>query len=156
MIPKCFLYEWGQCTTTMVNPREDLTLSGKLFIDNLTLVYTVLYNYSKSVGWFQIFMSRTLVWNYLLPVICSETYVFGLREYWLTDCATIGNYRLSMQQSTRYRFYNDVIMSVDRVTVHSFRFFNDNFQRNMLLQPKSIHKWHASPMARFTHFTVVP
>jgi hypothetical protein len=57
-------------------------------------------------------------------------------------------YRLFMPQSTRYRFYNDVIISVDRVKVTSFMLiFNDNFQRNILLQPKivkTVNKWHAS------------
>jgi hypothetical protein len=62
----------------------------------------------------------------------------------------ITDYRLFMPQSARNRcrFYNDVIISVDRVKVTSFMsLFNDNFQRNMLLQPKivkTVNKWHAS------------
>jgi hypothetical protein len=32
-------------------------------------------------------------------------------------CATIRNYRLFMPQSTQYRFYNDIIISVDRIKV---------------------------------------
>ena len=61
----------------------------------------------------------------------------------------ITDHRLFMSQSAgygcRYRFYNDVIISVDGVKVTSLcRFFNDNFQRDMLLQPKivkTVNKW---------------
>jgi hypothetical protein len=59
----------------------------------------------------------------------------------------INDYWLIMQQSIRYQFYNDIIMSVCRVKVTSlFRFFNNNFQCNIYCNcnQSSYYTWHVS------------
>ena len=67
-------------------------------------------------------------------------------HYALMPQSEITDYRLFMSQSTRYRFYNDVIMSVDRVKVTSFiSIFNTNFQRRFV---KTVHKGK-NTMAQF-------
>jgi hypothetical protein len=97
-----------------------------LFLAVLRLNNKVIFNPTKHKTWVSIWHENEAIgWKRMIGKVC---------------CATIGNYRLFINNPPDIDFYNDGILcqSIEQRWRHSFRFFNNNFQRNMLLQPKLI------------------